>query len=64
MNRPEPRKRKPYRKGWKADYRGATPRQVAEAVRRYRGPGKPARPIEAGASGGRALTRADVEEGS
>ncbi len=38
-------KRKPYRKGRKADYRGATPRQVAEAVLRYRGPGKPARPI-------------------
>ena len=29
----------------KADYRGATPRQVAEAVLRYRGPGKPVRPV-------------------
>lgn len=29
----------------KADYRGATPKQVAEAVLRYRGSGKPIRPI-------------------
>lgn len=39
------KKRKPYREGLKADYQGATPRQVAEAVLRYRGPGKPVRPI-------------------
>ena len=30
------KKRKPYRKGLKADYRGATPEQVAQAVLRYR----------------------------
>ena len=30
------------RKGLKADYRGATPEQVAKAVGRYRPPAKPA----------------------
>lgn len=29
-------KRKPYRKGLKADYKGATPEQVARALHRYR----------------------------
>ena len=29
-------KRKPYRKGLKADYRGATPEQVAKALHQYR----------------------------
>lgn len=36
------KKRKPYRKGLKADYKGATPEQVAAAVLRYR-PEKPIR---------------------
>ncbi len=35
-------KRKPYRKGLKADYQGATPEQVARALHRYR-PGQPVR---------------------
>lgn len=39
------KRRKPYRKSRKADYQGATPRQVAEAVLRYRGHGKPVRHI-------------------
>ena len=50
----KPKKRKPYRKGLKADYRGATPEEVALAVLRYR-PGKkkhPARKREQ-AEGGR-----------
>ena len=38
----EKSKRKPYRKGLKADYRGATPEQVAAAVLRYR-PEQPVR---------------------
>ncbi len=29
-------KRKPYKKGLKADYRGAKPEQVAEALHRHR----------------------------
>lgn len=36
------KKRKPYKKGLKADYKGATPEQVAVAVLRYR-PEKPIR---------------------
>lgn len=39
------KKRKPYQKDRKADYRGATPREVAEAVLRHRGRGEPVRPI-------------------
>ena len=35
-------KRKPYRKGLKADYKGATPEQVARALHRYR-PEQPVR---------------------
>ena len=35
----KPKKRKPYRKGLKANYQGATPEEVALAVLRYR-PGK------------------------
>lgn len=38
----KPKKRKPYRKGLKADYRGATPEQVARALHQYR-PEKPVR---------------------
>ena len=37
-------KRKPYRKGLKADYRGATPEQVARALHRYR-PDQPVRQV-------------------
>ena len=40
------KKLKPNREPLKADYQGATPRQVAEAVLRYRGPGKPVRHIQ------------------
>ena len=40
-------KRKPYRKGLKADYQGATPEQVAKAVLRYR-PGQPVRHTKKG----------------
>lgn len=39
------KKLKPNRKPLKANYQGATPREVAEAVLRYRGPGKPVRQI-------------------
>ena len=39
------KKLKPNREPLKADYQGATPKQVAEAVLRYRGPGKPVRHI-------------------
>ena len=37
--------RKPYQKGRKADYKGATPEQVAKAVLRYR-PEQPVRPAK------------------
>lgn len=36
---------KPKAKPLKADYGDATPKQVAEAVLRYRGPGKPVRHV-------------------
>ena len=39
------KKLKPNREPLKADYQGATPKQVAEAVLRYRGPDKPVRHI-------------------
>ena len=38
-------KRKPYQKGLSADYKGATPEQVAKAVLRYR-PEQPVRPAK------------------
>ena len=37
------KKQKPYRKGRKADYQGATPKQVTWAVLQYRPPQTPVR---------------------
>ena len=37
------KKRKPYKKGLKADYKGASAKQVAAAVLRYRHAPKPPR---------------------
>ena len=39
--RSDPCSQTPKRKHYKADYKGATPRQVAEAVLRYRRPEEP-----------------------
>jgi hypothetical protein len=38
-----PKARKPYRTGLRANYKGATPEQVAKAVLRYRPPEQPIR---------------------